>query len=313
MTELAIRPVNELDEVRQRANEIRSLLDPEWRYTRARALKSDGVRFFRNSEDRWVVLLTQFMTRYSAALEEERTALEYDFPDINWAYNIYTSERRGPRYHLEALVVAGMPTDEVANYLGMPTAVVFAYECCFFDLRRHLDQEGAIRTYITARARARNLRDLDPDPFWKLIALAEGDQFLFALWSDGILEEADRKKFDELLASQARRNATEAMRVRDINTINAHEVVEEYLALSKNETERKRIEADMGVGAGVVPEFVAGLIHAVQFSIAPVGAGSEKSYMELTAALAQGPAILKRLQGAAVEKEHVEVPEQDGE
>lgn len=313
MTSLSVLPVDDLKEVRERANYIRSLLDPEWRYTRARALKSEGVKFFRNEEDRWVVLLTRFLTRYSKATEEERSDIEYNFPDINWAYTIYVSEYRGPRYHLEALVVSSMPVDEIANYLGLPMAVVSAYENCFFDLRRHLDQEGAIRTYISSRARARKLRDLDPDTFWKLIALAEGSQFLFSLWGEGILEESELSKFDELLASQARRNAAAAMKVRDINAINAHDIIEEYLAMRKIEIDGKRVEAESGADAGTVPGFVASLLHAVRFSVAPINEGSENSYVELTAALAQGPAILRRLQGAAAETEHVEVPEQNGE
>jgi hypothetical protein len=302
---------SDLDVVRRRHREVRSLLDPAWRYTRARALKSDGVRRFRSTEDRWVTLLTSFLHAWDESTIENREEVEDQYPDLHWAFQLHSAEMRGPRYHLEALIVASMPLDEVANYLDLPDAVVLAYEACFFDMRRHLDKAGAVKAYITARAKARGLRDMHPDPFWKRIALAEGSIFLFTLWDDGIMEPDDRRRFDDLLASQARRNATEAMRVRDINPMNAHEIVEEWVAIFKNEIDRQRVETEMGLGGDVVQEFVAGLVHAVQFSIAPVGAGSEQAYIEMTAAVAQGPAVLRRLQGASQEKKHVEVPEPD--
>lgn len=310
----AIIPVPErgdLDQVRQQARALCALLDPEWRYTRARSMKTDGVVRFRSSEDPWVVDLTSFLNRYEIADTAALDRLERRHPDIFWAFNIHSMESRGPRYHLEAMVLTGKPVDEIAAYLALPDAVVLAYEQLFFDLRRHLASREGIRTYISARARARGLRDMDPDPFWKRIALAEGESLLFAIWDDGVLEDTHRHRIDALIESDARRNAVEAMRVRHIDARNAHEIIEEYIAIIGNETDRKKLEAEMGASTGVEKEFVAGLIHAVQFSVAAVGEGSKSAYIEVSEALSQAPALLERLQGSAMEAAHVEVPEPD--
>lgn len=313
-TALAQLPTGrELDEIRHRAIELRSLLDPEWRYTRARSLKSDGVVRFKRSEDPWVVRLTGFLREYSESTPETVHEVEDKYPDIVWAYHVFTMEERGPRYHLEALVLTGKDVEDLGTYLGVHPAVVLAYEQCFFDLRRHLVSEGAIRTYIRARSRARGLRDLDPDPFWKNVALSEGEELLYSLWDDGVLEETDRKKLDLLIESSARRNAMEAMRVRHIDARNAHEIIEEYVAICGNEMQRKKVEAEIGESVGFGQEFVAGLFHAVQFTVAPVARGSEKAFVELSSALAQAPALIARLQGAAMETEHVKIPESGGE
>lgn len=308
----AIIPIPErgqLDEVQQRARQLRSLFDPAWRYSRSRSLKTDGIVHFRSSEDPWVAALTSFLNHYEGADTAALDELERRSPDIYWAFNLHNMEARGPRYHLEAMILTGKPIDETADYLGLPDAVVLAYEQLFFDLRRHLSRREAIRTYISARARARGLRDLDPDPFWKRVALSEGEELLFALWDDGVLEEDYRKKIDALIESDARRNAMEAMRVRHIDARNAHEIIEEYVAIVSNETARKKIESDIGESVGEGQEFVAGLIHAVQFSVAAVGAKSESAYIELSAALAQAPALLERLQGSAMEAANVDIPE----
>lgn len=314
-TALAEITESDMAEVRLRARELRSLLDPEWRYTRARALKSDGVIHFRRSEDHWIVALSRFLKAWSESDVETRPQVEDRFPDVAWAYQIYVSEEKGPRYHIEALIVAEMPTDEIADYLGYPVVVIMAYERLFFDIRQHMSKRGAIRAYISARARARGLRDLDPDPFWKRVALDEGFPMLMALWSDGRLNDVERKCYDEIIASQSRRNAFEAMKVREINSSNANDVIIEYVSLCKNEYERQKVESEIGEGDRL-SEFVSGLIHAVQFSVAPVGTGSERAYVELTTAVAQAPKLLERLQGAALarvtEKADVQVHE-DGE
>lgn len=302
--------MNDLAEVRIRSQEVRSLLDPEWRYTRARTLKSEGVTRFKASEDRWVSLFTRFLSEWSNATDESMSDLEDKFPDIFWAYQIYTAEDRGPRYYLEALVIAAMSYDEIADYLGLPSAVVDAYEKCFFDVRRHLDRKGALKVFIASRARSRGMRDLDPDPFWKKLALVEGEQFLFTLWNDGELESDDRKKFDNLIAAQSRRNALDALRVRDINSYNAHEIVEEYVALCKNEIDQQKVTAESEVSGGGQREFIAALMQAVKFSIAPINGDVDNAYMEMSYALAQGPGILKRLQGSTAVKEETDVPQQ---
>ncbi len=157
-------------------------------------------------------------------------------------------------------------------------------------------------------AREAERRDLDPDPFWKRLALSEGEQVLYTLWGDGVIEETELQRFDKLISSYARRNALEAMKVREIQPINAIEVLQEYGMIRKLEIEAMRAETEAGLGGPGGYEFVAALMHSVQFAIAPVTPGSDAAFVEMTSALEQGPALLARLQGAAAEKP-VDVPD----
>ncbi len=300
---------DDLDEVRRKMKDLRSLIDPEWRYTRARELKSEHIIHFRRTEDPWVIRLAQFLLAWDKAGVNDIAEVEDRFPDVAWAYKIYINEARGPRYHLEALIVANQDIDEVANYLNLPMPIILAYETCFFDLRSHLEKYGAIRTFITSRARSRGLRDLDPDPFWKRIAIDEGVDLLLVLWSDGRMEEADQRKYDELISASMRRNALEAQKVREVSSINAGDVMLEYAAVRRVEQDEKRAEFDAGAVGGMGIEFVANLLHSVQFTVAAVGPETELNYVELTTAVLQAPKLLERLQGAAAEKDDVTIPE----
>ena len=287
---------------------IKSLIDPEWRYTRAREYKTEGKRRFSKDIDIWVIRLTKFLIAWEKASASEMDAVEQEYPDLFWAFRIYTNEGRGPRYHLEALVIAGLDSLDIANYLNLPLPIITAYEACFFDLRDHLSKSGAIRTYITARAKARGLRDMDPDPFWKRIALDEGADMLFVLWSDGRLEASDEKRYDELISSAIRRNALEAQKVRGVNSVNAGDITTEWLQLAKLEVDKLRAMAEDG-GGNQFSDMIAGLLRGIQFIVAPVDEDSERGYLELSTAVNQAPHLLERLQGAAAEKEDVGIPE----
>lgn len=301
--------VSSLDRLRAMNYIFRALTDPAWRYTRAKDLKSEGIRRFRDTEDRWVVRLTNFLREYSEALKSDEPEIEEKYPDLFWAYKVFKSEYRGPRYQLEALVTAGVPTDEIADYLGIPSEVAVAYECCFYDLREHLSRKEAVRTYIKARAKARGLRDLDPDPFWKLMGLSVGETFLFALWGDSVLEKDEIEQFDNIIASQSRRNALAAHIVREVAAHNAGEVIQEYQGQRRLELEISRAEKEVGELGGGIGELVGSIMESVQFAVATVGPESDKAFAEVSAAASQAPAILKRLQGSFVESEDVNTKE----
>lgn len=245
--------------------DMRSLLDPQWRYHNAIRFADDGVVVFDSDVDNHVVRLTSFIEAWRTATPEQQVELETVDFDVYWAYNIFVREYRGPRFHIDALVVADMPTEEIANYLSLPASVVETYELCFFDLRRHLNKTGAVRTYIGSRIADRGNRDLDPDPFWKQVALSSGADALLALWSNGELEPAIQSKLDNIVCAQVRRRALQAVYVRDVNSHNAHDVMAEYLELRRTEVDAQRAVAETGTVQGTAStEFVAALLTSVQ-------------------------------------------------
>jgi len=284
--------------IQSRIPSLRSLLDPQWRYSRAVKLVDSGIKFFITEKDALVVELTRFIEAWRETTEAEQERLETTFQDIYWAYDIFTREYRGPRFHIEALVIAGMETEEIANYLGLPTSVITTYELCFFDVRQHLDKPGAIKTYIGSKIRDRGNRDLDPDPFWKQVALSCGTNAVMALWNDGALEKSDINKLDDIFTSQIRRQAIKALNVRDINQFNAHEVIEEYLETKRTEFEVQKSMPSGGSGENAdVKQFVASILSSIQFCLAPID-NTGVSSVEVTTALAHAPELLQRLQNA---------------
>lgn len=278
-------------------------MNPAWRFTRATELADSGVKRFNKSEDPWVVHMAQFLRAYDTAADA--SALEVKYPALLWAHRIFDQEYRGPRFHLEALVMADYQSNDIAEFLDLPLPIIEAYERCYFDIRRHLSRPVALRAYLHARVEARGLRDLDPDPFWKTVAMDGGVKTLLALWGAGTLDVAERRRFDELIASQARRNAFKAAHARSVSAKNANLVIQEYTELMHAESERQKIEAEAGFTDNPVRELLSGLYHSISFTVAPVRQGSEQAFIEMSDTVASAPALLARLQGAEVKNEVV--------
>lgn len=287
---------------------LQSLLDPEWRYSRALKLRTNGVKFYSSDEDKYVVRLANFLDEWHSADASSLDEIRKAYPDIYWAYTIYDQKYRGPRFHLEALVVAGLSTNEISAYLAIPEEIIISYEKCFFDIREHLSRENAVRTTIKSRIAGRR-GDLDPDPFWKLVALSCGPTALMALWSDGTLEPKEVSQLDEIIAAQIRRNAIKAVTTRNITHENANEVINEYLMLRHEEANLKKIEADVGQSEVTnTSDFVAALLSAVQFSVASVSDRTDTAFLEVSNVAEQAKHLLTRMQSASGVKN---VPSED--
>lgn len=283
----------------RQTNDLRRLLNPAWRHSRATSLIAGDVRHLRRGEDVDVRQLVSFLRVYRGPGPDAHEDAMDQFPYVFWAFHIYTDDERGPKPFLEAMVLAGADQETIAEYLGLPVEVEALYERLFFDLRGLQHQHEAIRTYVVARTRKRGLADLDPDVLWKLIGLSEGVEALYALWSAGQLAPNDKRRLDEIIASNMRRNALDAQFVRKPTHYNATDIVNEYLGLRRIELDEARAAVSDGSGAGGAntSDLVAALLHAIQFTTAPIGREADAAYVEVSSAVEQAPAILARLQG----------------
>lgn len=283
----------------RQTNDLRRLLNPAWRHSRATALMAREVRHLRRSEDADVRQLVSFLRVYRGLGPDAHDDALEQFPDTFWAFHIYTDDARGPKPFLEAMVLADADQETIAGYLGLPVEVESLYERLFFDLRGLQHQQEAIRTYVVTRTRTRGLADLDPDALWKLIGLSEGVEALYALWSAGQLTPNDKRRLDELIGANMRRNALDAQFVRKPTHYNATDIVNEYLGLRRLELDEARaaVSGGSGVSEANTVDLVAALLHAIQFTTAPIGKDADVAYAEMSSAVEQAPAILARLQG----------------
>jgi hypothetical protein len=288
----------------------RALVDPSWRHTRAVGFIEAGVVVVPRDEDAWVKRLVCFLREFNSQSEavanpelgkpldlglRDPFALEPSDPIICWAHMIYTRSYAGPRYQLEAMLLTDLTDAEIENHLAVPPSVTAAYEHCYFDLRRHRDKPEAIRAYVDARARARCVREGDPDVMWKRAALDYGPALLTALWGTGALTAEQSRQIDKIIASQARRHALEALRILTVNAANAHEIMQEYASISRLEMERVQQDKDLGRASDPAQEIAASLFEAIQFTLAPIGRASEQAYLEVAAAVSHAPQLLERM------------------
>lgn len=286
-----------LDLVRERKANLRSLNDPAWRFSMAKRILDERTTRFSRQVDPLVLRLVEFLRAHrEAESAQDLDTVEDTYPDIYWAHNVYSSEGRGPRYHIEALILANEEPEQICEYLDLPDAVLDAYEAYFFDVRRTLENPTAVRTYLFGRGRERGARDGDHDLLWKQLALSADLSTLRVLWEARVLSDDEAKKLDDLVASNIRRDTLEAQHIRVINQYNATEIIDQYMALRNAETERSKVELVRGTaGSGGVGQFVAALLQSIQFTMAPFGSTRSKLSIEMGSAISELPALMNRL------------------
>lgn len=290
-------------EVRERGAELLAMSDPAWRHNRAVDLASQKIKRFDPDEDRWVVRLTEFLVRWNdQSLPDRFKSLQDDYPDLFWAVSTHLNYSKSARFHIEALVTAGMSRSDIASWSGLPLAVIAAYELCFYDIRPYLDRPGSVRLILQSRIAQRGVRDLHPDAYWKLVALESGVTGLFNLWRKSAAA-ADEVNMDEdrRFSSQLRRDVNAALLVREPNNFNAHEIVDEYLRLRELELRAKQIsdELDATGRATVGGRFVFSLLQSVKFVMRETDDVDEDA--RLKEVEADATKVLYRLQGGVKE------------
>lgn len=278
--------------------EFRAIIDPEWRYTRARQLSTENtIRFVDDDYD--TVRLTLMLNDYKCSDISDLDDVELKYPEHFWAYKFYSMEYNGPRFHLEALVLAGMTTEDIADYIGCHPVVVSTYEKCFFDVRKYANKPSVVYTYINSHIASRGLRDLDPDALWKKIALEHGLDTLLNLWGSGSLDDEGKNKYDAIIASQVRKNALAALNARNVRPDNANEVVNEYYDMRRLEMDKQRIDEELGQTNDKTSEILSGLFSSVQFKLAEITTQKDVKQIESTPVNDEElEAVRERLRGA---------------
>lgn len=128
-----------------------AIRSPQWRYDRAARLVNDGRPPHPRRDDRYIAAFR----KYLLVQRELRRKLDYA-DDVNdalsdryehlWnAETIFSSgEENRLRYELEALILARVPFEEIADRLAIDVATVQSYERIFFHVTDKLDSRAFI-------------------------------------------------------------------------------------------------------------------------------------------------------------------------
>ena len=104
-------------------------------------------------------------------------SIQQEIPDGDSAFGTAKAIYDGDdyvRFGLEARVLAGQSTEEIAAKTFIPIEVVAAYEYWFFAVREHLDVSGWITREAVRRCPTGALHCEDVGPFWRWVGYQFG-------------------------------------------------------------------------------------------------------------------------------------------
>ncbi len=169
----------------------------DWRYQAAAERVATGKAFPRLTWDNETYAVATYLRRAGRGTDARRLAAE--FPALHAAFGIDQHPDPQLRYALEAQLLTGNETPDIAAWLGTSADVIDAYQAAFFDVRGRLDNVDFIIQRVV------NPMANEPyeyrDSGWKLLAYVGGAEALSPL-----IDPDRAGGFDGAL--RAHRNAT---------------------------------------------------------------------------------------------------------
>ncbi len=165
-----------------------------WRWERARVLREKNTRAIgRGTNDQFVTAAFKFQVELAKCKDDvDRWSLMEEYPDIYAAYLIFKrgddEDRHPMRFVIEARILAGQQSDEIANLLGIPPATIDLYEKIFFNVKDKLKNSDYIMTCVMGPSVYAGLSDRDYDLLWKLFGYLYGPVML-----DSFIQTTSRK------------------------------------------------------------------------------------------------------------------------
>jgi hypothetical protein len=177
-----------------------------------------------------------FFRRYIKASDTtQHMLLMQDYRDLYEAYATFM-DWRSERWLIEAAVCADVPSREIAEFVGLRTAVVDLYESIFFDIRPKLSARGYVLNRIFLPAVQRGLLERDHDLMYKSLAYFSGWDICREFMAGGILSEKARHWATQAISDGLLRKGYAAVQRLEVNNFNAVEVIGLCLKLKEIET-----------------------------------------------------------------------------
>lgn len=163
---------------------------PDWRWQRAMGVvdgsqPNPGRKFDGALGYRWIKRAVNFKVAYENCGSDDLALrrLANMTPDIYWAHKLWHQDKQLMRWDVEARLLARCNNFEAAYSLGLPDAVVEAYENLFFNVREKLQHSQYILHCVIGEAVQRGLSEREYDTLWKIYGYYYGPHVLQTMTS----------------------------------------------------------------------------------------------------------------------------------
>lgn len=272
------------------------LIDPDWRFRRAKKLAELGTRRFNRYEDSEIIAACKYCKARNRATFQSMPALRYNYPHIFRAHDIYENSPDSARMHIEAMVLAGLPTEEIASRFCEHERTIEVYEKLFFDLRCKAEARDWLLAVLSERMMRENSLVYRGDAVLKYIAVALGPAMLDQMISGLPLTEEVLEQWRQVLISNLMRDGVMISYARTPTRYNAHEIITELLMCGESQIKEKQMHLMAGAATTRTDDFMGSILKTIQFSLAAVRAKDQQSGVELAASVQALPQLTERLQ-----------------
>lgn len=160
---------------------------PHWRWLRAIEIDGGGFRATRAFDGSagfaWIrraLRLKRHLERADKRPQALYALMQRD-KDLFWAHAIWTEDKAPTRWAIEARIVSGQTSAEIAQRVGTDESVIDAYTNTFFDVKDKLDHLDYVQNVIMADAVTRGLQERHYDLLWKLMGFRGGAHVIDAV------------------------------------------------------------------------------------------------------------------------------------
>lgn len=189
------------------------------------------------------------------------------WPNLTQAHNMHFHPLAHIAPAIQAWIISGMPSEEIAQRYGAATNVIGWYERTFYDVRHRLEHHDYVTGVLLGDKHHNGMNERDYGLFWKFIAFVGGPIVLDAVMkrSFGVLRPKRPEDLGQFVkdATKAMLNLKTLVAVRTIqlSPLTTIPLLELWHNLAKADTASG---ADTGISAilKVVGEVLTGLPHA---------------------------------------------------
>ena len=154
-------------------------LPPDWRWRRARFLY-DRRLWCRPNDDKYVEAAKMFLYVEAGCKKPvDHQDLMARYPGIYWAEKIHREENP-VRWAIEAFLLSGAHTSQIAEWTKTSVETSFWYEKLFFNVAPYLQNELYIINVVMGEAVQRGVTERDYDILWKMLGYGAGPILLRA-------------------------------------------------------------------------------------------------------------------------------------
>ncbi len=206
------------------------LQSPKWRWERVKFL-CDRNKKPTKYDDKYINDGYKYLRRYLHG-SAGHYRLQREYPAL-WAAHQLHEESTGPRWLIEAGVVADKSPTELSLFLGCSDRIIDIYEAYFFDIRNALVYEGYMRSRVLLPIEQGKELDLgDYDLTWKTIAYFGGWDLLTEITSMRSWSQETEEKVFDMIKSGVSRKALLASNSSQMTMRDSRDIIEAYSMLT---------------------------------------------------------------------------------